>query len=180
MSKSKIKIGFFTIPEYEKEQDWLRKQHNEGWKLTSTTFPCFYHFKACTPEDVVYQLDYSNEGRNNKSDYIQMFDDCGWEYITDFVGYSYFRKPVTDMQSQDEEIFSDADSKLDMTKRIFKNRLMPMIIIFCSIILPQLLLRHSTSSDGVFKLLLVLFVIYTMVFVRFGTQYYNLRKRSLK
>lgn len=47
----------------------------------------------CTPEDVVYQLDYNEEGLTHKDEYVQMFRDCGWEYIQDFGGYSYFRKP---------------------------------------------------------------------------------------
>tara|TARA_Y100000588_G_C13704567_1_gene690119 strand:- start:26 stop:568 length:543 start_codon:yes stop_codon:yes gene_type:complete len=180
MSKSKTKIGFFTIAQYEKEQEWLRKQHNEGWKLKGVTFPCFYHFRACQPEDVVYQLDYNNEGRNSKSDYIQMFDDCGWEYITDFVGYSYFRKPVADMCSNSEEIFNDADSKLEMTKRVFRNRLLPMVVIFFTLILPQLFLRHNVQSNAVFYIYLVLFVIYAKVFVHFGRQYLWLKRRSMK
>lgn len=27
-----------------------------------------------------------------------MFTDCGWEYLQDFVGYSYFRKPKAAMK----------------------------------------------------------------------------------
>jgi len=47
---------------------------------------------------VVYQLDYNQEGRSHKEEYIQMFTDCGWEYLQDFVGYSYFRKPKAAMK----------------------------------------------------------------------------------
>lgn len=31
MGITKLKIAFFTIPEYEKEQVWLAKQHKKGW-----------------------------------------------------------------------------------------------------------------------------------------------------
>ena len=91
------KFRFFTIPEYEKEQDWLRKEHNEGWEFYGVTFPGFYHFRKCEPKDVIYQLDYNPEGNQNKSSYIQIFQDCDWEYIADFMGYTYFRKPVEEM-----------------------------------------------------------------------------------
>ena len=37
MGKIRRKIAFFTIPEYEKEQDWLEKQHRNGWKLVNAT-----------------------------------------------------------------------------------------------------------------------------------------------
>lgn len=44
MKDNKIKCAFFTIPEYEKEQSWLRKQHNEGWELTRVTLLGIYYF----------------------------------------------------------------------------------------------------------------------------------------
>lgn len=42
-----------------------------------------------------------------------MFEDAGWEYVTEFVGFSYFRKPVSEMNGK-EEIFSNDTSKADM------------------------------------------------------------------
>ena len=49
-------------------------------------FPGLYHFEKCEPEDVTYQLDYNPEGIAHKAEYIQMFLDCGWEYMQDFAG----------------------------------------------------------------------------------------------
>ena len=51
-------------------------------------------------------------------EYVRMFEDCGWEYLTEFDGYNYFRKPADKMQ-QEEEIFCDDISRLDMMNRIF-------------------------------------------------------------
>ena len=48
-------------------------------------------------------------------EYVRMFEDCGWEYLTEFDGYNYFRKPADKMQ-QKEEIFCDDISRLDMMK----------------------------------------------------------------
>ena len=53
-----------------------------------------YYFEKCVPQDVVYQLDYNKEGLEHKDEYLKMFDDCGWEYLQDYAGYSYFRKAV--------------------------------------------------------------------------------------
>ena len=71
----------FTIADWEWEQDYLRKRHGEGWKFTGLTYPGVYHFVRCQPEDVVYQLDYNEEGIKHKDEYVRMFQDCGWEYI---------------------------------------------------------------------------------------------------
>ncbi len=33
-----------------------------------------------------------------------MFEDCGWEYLKEFAGYTYFRKPAEKMEKE-ENIF---------------------------------------------------------------------------
>ena len=35
---TKTEIRFFTVPELQKEQDYLRRQHQNGWKLLSVNF----------------------------------------------------------------------------------------------------------------------------------------------
>lgn len=181
MRDTKRKIAFFTVPEYEREQKWLEKQHKSGWKLIKATVPFFYKFKKCEPEEVVYQLDYNEEGLKHKDEYVQMFKDCGWEYITEMMGYSYFRKPVSQMNEK-EEIFSDDDSKMDMIGRVFKGRMIPLFAIFFLIIIPQLTMRfvnHKKLLLGeiVFWIYVVMFVLYITVFVQFAVQYARLKKK---
>jgi hypothetical protein len=132
MAREITKFGWFTVPEWEKEEKWLREQHKKGWKLIKATLPGFYKFEECQPEDVIYQLDYNQEGLRNKDEYIKMFSDCGWEYLQEFAGYTYFRKPSAEMNGN-EEIFSDADSKLQMMKSMLLGRMLQMLIIFIAI-----------------------------------------------
>ena len=89
---------FYSIFEHEKEEKFLRDMHKSGWKFLKVTGFGVYHFVKCQPEDVVYQLDYNQEASSNKGEYIKMFSDCGWDYLLDYAGYSYFRKSsrVTD------------------------------------------------------------------------------------
>ena len=179
MKNIKRKIAFFTVPEYEKEQEWLAKHHKEGWKLVNASMPCFYKFEKCQPEDVVYQLDYNEEGMKEKDEYVRMFEDCGWEYITDMVGYSYFRKPVSKMNGK-EEIFSDDVSKMDMIGRVFRGRMIPLLAIFFLIIIPQLICRRNHElplGKVVFAIYIVLFILYLTIFMKFGIQYSKLKKR---
>lgn len=173
MKNRKTEFKFFTIPQWEQEQEYLSKRHGEGWKFTGVSFPGLYHFERCQPEEVAYQLDYNPEGTAHKDEYIQMFSDCGWEYLQDFVGYSYFRKPVSDMDGE-EEIFCDDDSRLDMMRRVFKGRILPLIAIFLCVILPQLC-YHSNYDDGFENFLsgifAVLLIVYLAMFISFGYQY---------
>lgn len=182
MRETKMKLALFTVPEYEKEQEWLAKQHKAGWKLISVSAPCFYTFEKCVPEDVVYQLDYNEEGLKNKSEYVQMFEDCGWEYIADMLGYSYFRKPMAEMKEK-EEIFCDDASRMDMIERVFQGRMIPMLVIFFLIIIPQISMMIENdfmAGKVICGIYIVMFVVYIIMFAQFGLQYYRLKKRLEK
>lgn len=141
--------------------------------------PGIYRFERCEPEDVVYQLDYNQEGLAHKEEYVQMFQDCGWEYITDMAGYSYFRKSVTDMGGE-EEIFCDDASRLEFAGRIFKGKIVPMLVFFFILILPlMVLLRHEETPvlQFLFGACVGLFVVYLSVFIKYGVQYVWMKKR---
>ena len=141
-----------------------------------------YHFERCEPEEVVYQLDYNPSSGNERESYIQMFRDCGWEYLQDFVGYSYFRKPVSQMRGE-EEIFCDDASRLDMMRRVWKGRMIPLLILMLVVFLPNLWLNRQldTPEDwfciGIFGVLLVL---YLVVFGQFGYQFWKYASRMKK
>lgn len=169
--KEKVELKFFTICDWKKEQEYLRRKHREGWKFTKVRFPVFYYFEEAEPEDVVYQLDYNPEGIANKAEYVQMFADCGWEYLQDFVGYSYFRKPVAEMQGE-EEIFCDDASRLEMIRRVFKGRMLPLVPIFFCVLLPQLCLQIQIGT-ALALVFVALAVLYLVLFVVFGILYWN-------
>ncbi len=133
MSETKKELRWFSIMDYEKEARYLSRMHQKGWKFKRVTMPGIYTFEKCEPEKVIYQLDYNQEGMKNQMEYVKMFEDCGWEYLLEFAGYSYFRKPEAQM-SREEEIFCDDESRLDMMNRIFRGRVIPLIVIFCCLI----------------------------------------------
>lgn len=134
--ETKRELKWFTIFEYEKEQDYLRRMHRSGWKFVRVGGLGMYHFEKCAPADVVYQLDYNKDGLAHKEEYLKMFDDCGWEYLQDYFGYSYFRKAVENSHA-DEEIFCDEESKFQMMQRVIKGRMLPLLGLFFAVLLPQ-------------------------------------------
>ncbi|NLK05056.1 MAG: DUF2812 domain-containing protein [Spirochaetales bacterium] len=179
MMKKRVMVRFFTIPEYERECLFLQEQHRQGWKLVSVYFPGIYLFEACEPEEVVYQLDFNEEGRKELHSYVQIFKDCGWEYLFSYMGYSYFRKPMKAMQQQ-ESIFCDDASRLDMMRRVFKSRMIPLVVLFALVILPQTFLQASQRDGSLhsffFYTYVVLFVFYLYIFVRFFLHYRKLSR----
>lgn len=179
MKQQKKEFKFFTIADYEKEQDYLREMHNHGWKFKKVSGLCMYHFEECEPMDVIYQLDYNQEGIAHKEEYIQMFEDCGWEYMQDYVGFSYFRKPVGIMNA-DESIFCDDESRLEFMKRIFKGRLIPLLVAFFMVIIPQLIMQFRIGAYGLVLIFAILLILYLSIFIWYGKQYHDFKTRISK
>ncbi len=172
MKDSKTEFRFFSISQWKQEQEYLRKQSNKGWHFVDVQALGFYHFEKAAPEDVVYQLDYNPDGLAHKAEYVQMFKDCGWEYLQDYAGYSYFRKSKSEMNG-DEEIFCDNASRLEFIKRVFKGRMLPLLVIFLCIIIPQMFLANGSVVRGIF---IGLGVIYIVIFSVFAFQYWKCYK----
>lgn len=179
MAAKKKEFKKFTIMEHEKEQKYLREMHKHGWKFILVTGIGTYHFEECEPEDVVYQLDYNKDGLSHKDEYVQMFADCGWEYLQDFYGYSYFRKPAVQMK-EDEGIFCDDSSRLEMMQRVFKGRLIPLLVAFCLIIIPQLFMQISNGEIALACVFAVLLLVYLGIFIAFAKKYAEFKKKVNK
>lgn len=183
MGDTKTQFRFFSVPEWQKEESYLREQHKNGWAFVRVNGLGVYRFEKCVPQDVIYQLDYNADSTKQKSEYIQMFRDCGWEYLQNYAGYSYFRKAASEMGDAEESIFCDDASRLDMMKRVFVGRMTPLLIIFFSLIIPQMFIQSHNSipeSRAVFIFYCVLFVIYLIAFIQFGVRYWKFYKSTHK
>lgn len=177
--KTKKEFKYFTIWEYEKEQLYLQDMHKQGWKLIKITGIGTYHFEKSKPEDVIYQLDYNKEGLTHKEEYVQLFKDCGWEYMMDFVGYSYFRKPTSEMDG-DEKIFCDEESRLAMMERVYRGRLRVCLILICTLLLPLAILNFVTHKNfmlGIFFATTI--ILYTIIIIQ-HTAKFNQYKHNIK
>lgn len=179
MKERKVRFKFFTISECKEEQEYLQEQHRNGWKFRKAVFPFLYLFDRCQPEDVVYQLDYNKEGLKEQDTYKKMFEDAGWEYVTEFVGFTYFRKPVSEMNGQ-EEIFSDDTSKADMYQRIWMGRMPILLAIMGLVIIPQLIMQISKDASIHNSMLLayvLALVVYIGIIGKFSYDYRKMRNQ---
>lgn len=140
MMEKKVVYRIFTIADYEREALYLRKMHAKGWKLRKVSYSILlfavkYTFEKCQPEQVSYQLDFYPMKKSERASYLQLFKDCGWEHITDFNGFSYFRKLHSGIESDVEfEIYNDAAGKLAMVKRILTRRMLPILLLFAALL----------------------------------------------
>ena len=140
MMEKKVVYRIATIADYDREALYLRKMHAEGWKLRKVSYSILlfavkYTFEKCHPEQVSYQLDFYPMKKSERVSYIQLFKDCGWEHITDFNGFSYFRKLRSGIESDAEfEIYNDVAGKLAMVKRILTRRMLPILLLFLALL----------------------------------------------
>ncbi|MFS9056642.1 DUF2812 domain-containing protein [Streptococcus infantis] len=156
--EKKVVYRISTIADYDREALYLSEMHAEGWKLKEVSYSSLviavkYTFEKCQSEQVVYQLDFYPMKKSERASYLQLFKDCGWEHITNFNSFSYFRKPYSGVESDAEfEIYNDAAGKLAMVKRVLIMRMLP-ILLLVSVLLPvfsKLLSGGCSFSWGMF------------------------------
>lgn len=148
--------------------------HAEGWKLKEVTYSILlfavkYTFEKCQPEQVSYQLDFYPMKKSERASYLQLFKDCGWEHITDFNGFSYFRKAHFEIESDAEfEIYNDAAGKLAVVKRILTRRMLPILLLFLALlpVFPKFVSGASSFSWEVF----LIFIIDCVLLIIFAIQ----------
>ena len=169
--EKKIVYRIFTIADYEREALYFREMHAKGWKLRKVSYSILlfavkYTFEKCQPEQASYQLDFYPMEKSERASYLQLFKDCGWEHITDFNGFSYFRKLHSGIELDAEfEIYNDASGKLAVVKRILIIRMIPILLIFLlifSALLPvfsKFVSGDSSFSWDMFLIVLIDFVL---------------------
>ena len=172
----------FLLTDYEDEEIYLREKHKSGYKLVKISLPGIYKFEECAPEDYVYRLDFNPQKKEDKDAYIQMFVDYGWEYMQDMNEFSYFRKKA-DLSNEDENhIFCDNESKMDMLKRIIKMRYLPIILIsICCMLLCINTMNVDTPLKSIFIIYFGIIIgILVTIFVRVYVGYIRLKNKYEK
>lgn len=159
--EKKIVYRIFTIADYEREALYFREMHAKGWKLRKVSYSILlfavkYTFEKCHPEQVSYQLDFYPMEKSERASYLQLFKDCGWEHITDFNSFSYFRKVHSEIESDAEfEIYNDAAGKLAMVNRILRLRLVPSLLLLAIHIPFLFILLDRSNTFDLWKFLVV-------------------------
>ena len=168
--EKKIVYRIFTIADYEREALYFREMHAKGWKLRKVSYSILlfavkYTFEKCHSEQVSYQLDFYPMEKSERASYLQLFKDCGWEHITDFNGFSYFRKLHSGIESDAEfEIYNDVAGKLAMVKRILTRRMLPISLLFLAL-LPVFSKFVSGGSSFSWEVFLIFIIDWVLLIV---------------
>ena len=127
---SRIMCRYYMLPEYGQEEAFFAEQHRQGYALKRFIIPFFYIFEPRPAAHYTYKIDFQNlTRREENAQYQQLYADYGWEYVASANGFHVFRKPSS--EAEEDDIFSDNESRLAMVKRISKQRmgLLMMIVV---------------------------------------------------
>ena len=185
MMEKKIVYRIFTIADYEREALYFREMHAKGWKLRKVSYSILlfavkYTFEKCHPEQVSYQLDFYPMEKSERASYLQLFKDCGWEHITDFNGFSYFRKLHSGIELDAEfEIYNDAVGKLAMVKRILTRRMFPILLLFLALlpVFSKFVTGGSSFSWEVFLIFIIDWVLLIVFAIQISYIFWRLSQK---
>lgn len=175
---------FFSLAEYGEEQNFLEEMHQKGWKLKSYSVIKGYIFEKCMPEKWIYQLDYRDEVEDIKS-YLQLFKDCGWEYVMMFNSFYYFRKKEAG-EDNNIEIFSDRETRQEYCASIYKRSIYLTLlcaVTFLIIMVPNLWKAIRMFDREPWFLIVFLIISGIMLFeliflIRCTLKLYNAKKKQ--
>lgn len=170
----------YSLTDYEQEEKWLREMANKGWMLKSAK-PIVYTFERADPQDIVFKLDFQSTRIQPDDDYMRMLEDYGWTYLTSLNNYRYLYKTASGNNDNDE-IYTDNASKLEMLKRILRFRILPIMCVFFVCVIPNFVCVVNREFDSVTMdvLWIVLLILYCFALAKVGIGYKRLYKKFSK
>lgn len=165
------KWRWFWAWDDEKEEAWLRAMANRGLHFRGFFFGR-YEFEQGPARDDVYRLDFLPASRD-RAEYLQIFQDAGWEYAGQFGSWQYFRK--TAHPGEEAQIYTD-----NASKAVKYQRLIGVLVIFTpvwSILLTRMAERNEPVYATLTFLSFLLMVLYAYAMLRLIHRVSKLKKK---
>ncbi len=139
---------FYFAWDEDKEAHWLNEMSNKGWHLKG--YSLFkYTFEKGAPKNFIYQFDYRLKTANDE-EYLELFSDSGWTFITKFSGWYFFRKIY--QEGEQNEIYSDDESLKGKYNKLIKFSMFSLFPLLSALFLLIILTVIDSNFEGVFKI----------------------------
>lgn len=108
---------FFTVADYEREEQWINEMAREGWNLTAVGF-ARYIFRRGTPGQYIYKLDIveRTESDEVKESYFNFLTECNIRIVGEFKDWLFLQKPAVEGPF---DMKNDAYAKLRRVNKIY-------------------------------------------------------------
>lgn len=137
---------FFTVADYEKEEQYINEMAREGWHLTAVGF-CRYVFRRGEPGAYTYKLDMVERTASDevKESYFNFLTECDIRIVGEFKEWLYLQKSA---QTGPFDMKEDTYAKLRHLNKIysFSIRMVCRLIRFFALMVVVALVLLSTSN----------------------------------
>lgn len=115
MKTSKLAIRYFI--DFDKEEKWLNDMSREGWCFWHANW-FLYRFKACTPGEMLFQIDFDEKKSSTGEDYVVFRNSCGDTFVHQWKNKLYWKRKATSGPFDTE---NNALAKLKLTNKAYDN-----------------------------------------------------------
>lgn len=118
MGTTKKVWNFFTIAQWEEEEQWLNDMARNGWHLVRINCLLRYVFEKGTPGEYIYKLDLPDnlEHGMDEQAYCSFLAECGIDVVCKQKQWLYLRKKATDGPFAEKD---DLFAKLQITNKAY-------------------------------------------------------------
>jgi hypothetical protein len=98
-----IALRFRPFPVWNSEAElrWLEDKAIHGYRLVKSFNP-LYIFSRGEPESVRFCHGFTRVRSKDRDEYLQLYADAGWQYISSWVGWHYFKSSVATASDMDK------------------------------------------------------------------------------
>lgn len=94
--KTKRCFNYFTIADFELEEQWINEMSRRGWHLVSTN-GLIFRFEQGQPGEYVYKIDMPDAiGAARRADYEHFMAECGVEVVARFKEWIFLRRRASE------------------------------------------------------------------------------------
>ena len=88
---------FYTIAEYEQEEQWINEMAKEGWNLTAVGF-ARYIFRRGTPGEYIYKLDMVERTASDevRESYFNFLTECNIRVVGELKDWLFLQKKAAE------------------------------------------------------------------------------------
>ena len=107
---------WFWVWNEDEEKAFLEEMALKGYGLVNVGFGQYF-FEEDEPRRLVYQFDFKGLGKMKEDEYLQLYDDAGWKFISRFGGWYYFAHEWV-KEEPDLSLFNNNESKRAKYRRL--------------------------------------------------------------
>jgi len=169
---------WFWVWNEDEEKAFLEEMAMKGYRLVKVGFGQ-YIFEEDEPRKLIYQFDFKGLGKMTEDEYLQLYEDAGWQFISRFGNWYYFAH---------ERCAAEPDLSLfnnNQSKRAKYRRLLLFLIIVGLPLYYQLIVMFPNMPPAKFQypgfyffariLVLVIAILHALAFLKVFNMYRKMK-----